>query len=177
MLEGKSVNLRRAKKDDVPLVAQWYGDPEYMGEYQDTWTVPIEGLEKAMLEDNIFFMIEKKNGKKIGHIGGHMYGWMRGRMMEIGFALVPSERRKGYGTEAIQMMVDYLFLETDIVRVQAPTGTRNTPSQKALERAGFSKEGIMRKSWFAKGEYIDQCLYSILRGEWKEPKILTKTTS
>ncbi len=94
--------------------------------------------------------------------------------MEIGFALVPSERRQGYGTEAIQMMVDYLFLETDIVRVQAPTGTKNIPSQKALEKAGFSEEGIMRKSWFAQGEYIDQCIYSILREEWKEPEILLK---
>ena len=87
-----------------------------------------------------------------------------------------SERGKGYGIEAIQMMVDYIFLEKDIVRIQAPTGTKNIPSQKTLEKAGFSKEGIMRKSWYAKGEYIDQYLYSILREEWKEPKVLTKTT-
>lgn len=174
MLEGKSVNLRRAEKDDVSLVAQRYGDPEYMGEYQDTWVIPREHLEKSMLEENIFFMIEKKDGTPIGHMSGFMHGWMRGRMMEIGFALVPRERGKGYGTEAIQMIVDYLFLETDIVRVQAPTGTKNIPSQKALEKAGFSREGIMRKSWFVKGEYIDQCLYSLLKEEWKEPKILRK---
>jgi RimJ/RimL family protein N-acetyltransferase len=177
LLEGKNVNLRRAEKDDVSLVAQRFGDPQYMGEYQDTWTIPIEELRKSMLEDNIFFIIEKKDGTKIGHIGAHMYGWMRGRMMDLGFALVPGERRKGYGTEAIQMMVDYLFLETGVVRVQVPTGTKNISSQKALEKAGFTREGIMRKSWFAKGEYIDQCLYSILREEWKEPKVLAKTTS
>jgi len=177
LLEGKNVNLRRAEKGDVSLVAQWFSDPKYMGEYQDTVTIPQGKLEKAMLEDNIFFMIEKKDGTKIGHVGGYMHGWMRGRMMEIGFALVPSERRRGYGTEAVQMMVDYLFLETDVVRVQAPTGTKNVPSQRTLEKAGFSKEGLMRKSWFAKGEYIDQYLYSVLREEWKGPRILTKTTS
>ena len=126
-----------------------------------------------MLKDTIFFIIEKKDGTKIGHING----WMQGRMTEIGFALVPSERRKGYGTEAIQLIVDHLFLTKEIVRIQAPTETRNISSQRALEKAGFSKEGIMRKSWYARGEYRDMYLYSILREEWREPKILTAKTS
>ena len=166
------MNLRKAEKDDVSLVAKWWRKSQYMGEYQDTLTIPKEKLEKVMLKDTIFFIIEKKDGTKIGHIGG----WMHGRIcMEIGFALVPSERGKGYGTEAIQMMVDYLFLEKDIVRVQAPAAPGNIASQKALEKADFSKEGLMRKSWFARGEYMDQYLYSILREEWKEPKILTKS--
>ena len=125
-----------------------------------------------MLEHTIFFIIEKKDGTKIGHVGGFMHGRIS---KEIGFALVPSERGKGYGTEAIQMMVDYLFLKRDFVRIQAPAATGNIASQKALEKAGFSKEGLMRKSWYAKGEYLDQYLYSILREEWKVPKILTKT--
>jgi len=44
-----------------------------------------------------------------------------------------------------------------------------------LEKAGFQREGIMRKPGFVRGEWIDAYLYSILREEWKEPKILTKT--
>jgi RimJ/RimL family protein N-acetyltransferase len=53
---------------------------------------------------------------------------------------------------------------------------RNLASQKVLEKAGFKKEGTMRKYFFIRGELRDACLYSILREEWKEPKILTKTT-
>lgn len=173
MLEGKNVNLRKAEKDDVSLVAQRWSNSQYMGEYQDTLTISKAKLQKVILEDTIFFMIERRNGAKIGHING----WMHGRIcVEIGFALVPGERGKGYGTEAIQMMVDYLFLKREIVRIQAPTAIGNIASQKALEKAGFSKEGIMRKSLYAKGEYNDQYLYSILREEWQEPKILAKTT-
>jgi ribosomal-protein-alanine N-acetyltransferase len=170
LLEGKTVNLRNASKDDVPLVMRWWSDPQYMGEYQDTRVLSKEELEKVMLERTTFFIVEKKDGAKIGHIGG----WMIGRTMEIGFALVPKERRKGHGIEAIQLMVDYLFLTKDIVRIQASTDTRNITSQKALERVGFIKEGTMRKSWYTRGEYEDHYLYSILREEWKEPKILTK---
>ena len=172
MFEGRNVNLRKAEKDDVSSVLEWWGNSEYMGDFQDVMTISRAKMEKVMLKDTIFFIIEKKDGTKIGHIGG----WMRGRIsMEIGFALVPRERGKGYGTEAIRMMVDYLFSERDVVRVQAPAATGNMASQKALEKAGFSREGLMRKSWHAKGEYIDQYLYSVLREEWKEPKILKRT--
>ena len=168
MLEGKTINLGNASKDDVSLVMHWWNDPLYMGEYQDTTMLSREELEKIMLEKTIFFMIEKKDGAKIGHIGG----WMIGKTMEIGFALVPNERREGYGTEAIRLMIDYLFLTKDIVRIQVSTDTRNTASQKTLQEAGFIKEGTMRKSWYTRGEYKDHYLYSILREEWKEPRVL-----
>ena len=144
MLEGRNVNLRKAEKNDVSLVVEWWGNPKYMGGYQDVMTFSKAKMEKVMLEDTTFFIVEKKDGTKIGHVGGYMGGRTS---LEIGYALVPSERGKGYGTEAIQMMVDYLFLKTDFVRIQAPAATGNIASQKALEKAGFSKEGLMRKSW------------------------------
>ena len=134
MLEGRLVNLRLAEKEDVPLVAEWWGKIEYHGEYEDVEMITREELEKMMLQRTIFFIIEKKDGTKIGHISS----WTRGKTREMGFALVPNERGKGYGTEAIQMMVDYLFLKEDIVRIQAPA---NIPSKRVLEKAGFVAEG------------------------------------
>ena len=93
MFEGRLVNLRLAEKKDVPVVAVWYGKIEYHGEYEDVEMITIEELEKRMLQKTIFFIIEKKDRTKIGHISS----WTRGRTREIGFALVPSERGKGYG--------------------------------------------------------------------------------
>jgi len=46
-----------------------------------------------------------------------------------------------------------------------------------MRARAFKKEGTVRKSFFMRGEWRDAYLYSILREEWKEPKILTKTTS
>jgi RimJ/RimL family protein N-acetyltransferase len=86
--------------------------------------------------------------------------------------LAPQERGKGYGTEVVQMMVDYLFLHKDIVRIQAETHPGNLGSQRVLEKVGFSKEGIIRCSFFSRGVYRDTAMWSILREEWKEPKIL-----
>jgi len=174
------VNLRVAEKEDIPLLAQWFNDVEFAGDYQH---FPVQTsraqLEKRTLEQTHWtdFIIEKKDGTKIGwaahYISAPNFGWI-----EIGYAIIPSERNKGYGTETIQILVDYLFLTRDIVRIQAVLHAENTASQRALEKVGFKKEGISRKAlWDSRGEWADGFIYSYLREEWKEPKILTKTTS
>jgi RimJ/RimL family protein N-acetyltransferase len=61
----------------------------------------------------------------------------------------------------------------DVSRIQATTSIRNKGSQRVLEKVGFTREGTIRKS--VGGARRDAYLYSILREEWKEPKILTKT--
>jgi hypothetical protein len=72
LLEDKKVNLRNASKEDVSTVMRWWSGPQYMGKYQDTRILPREELEKVMLQNTIFFIIEKKDGMKIGHIGSWM---------------------------------------------------------------------------------------------------------
>ena len=174
MLEGKNVNLRIEEKEDLPLVAEQLNNLDFFGEYN-----PLMQMSKADLEKRFeisspeekWFFIEKKDGSKIGNIGHRSVG----RAQEIGYAVLPSERKKGHCTEAVKIMVDYLFLSKDLVRVQAHTDVRNEDSQKVLGKAGFKKEGIVRKDAFFWGEWRDACLYSILREEWKEPKILTRT--
>jgi RimJ/RimL family protein N-acetyltransferase len=94
--------------------------------------------------------------------------------MELACWLVPSERKKGYATEATQLMVDYLFLSKEIARIQAIVDVRNKTSQRVLEKAGFQREGTVRDGYFNRGEWRSEYLYGILRKEWKEPKILTK---
>ena len=89
--------------------------------------------------------------------------------------MVPSERGKGYCTEAVQLMVDYLFLSKDTVKIQAATQVENIASQKILEKTGFKRDGLMRKEMMIWGKWADGYLYSILREEWKESKILTRT--
>jgi len=175
LLEGKSVNLRVIEKEDLPLLADWSNNPAYLGEY--IWLPQQSRTEWAKKYDDLtpdtkWFFIEKKDGTKIGT----MFHWPIGNLLEIGCVLIPTERGKGYCTEAVKIVLDYLFLSKNIVRIQAHTDARNMTSQKVLQNVGFKKEGTIRKSVFARGEWKDRCLYSILREEWKEPRILTKTT-
>jgi RimJ/RimL family protein N-acetyltransferase len=161
------------EKEDLPILKEWDNEIGIMGEYE-----PIIQETKADLErqfdkstDGQWFFIEKKDGTKIGLIAHFVaHGTV------IGYAVLPNERRKGYGSEAIEIIVDYLFLTKNIVRIQAETHPENIASQRVLEKAGFKKEGIIRKSFFSRGVWRDTAMFSIIREEWKEPKILTRTT-
>jgi RimJ/RimL family protein N-acetyltransferase len=177
LLRGKSVSLKIVEKEDLQLIADWNNTLEILGEYVWLPQQTRADLEKRydnFTSDSKWFLIEKKDDAKVGYIAHFPAAEKLG--VEIGYVMVPSERSKGYCTEAAKIMVDYLFLSKDIVRVQAHTDVRNVGSQKVLEKAGFSKEGALRKSSFIRGEWRDNFVYSILREEWKEPKILTKTT-
>ena len=165
------------EKEDLPLYAKWINNPELLGEYISPGQTSTTEIEKRR-ENNPFefktFIIEKKDGNKIGWVAHFYVLHPMGKLLEIGYVLVPDERGKGYCTEAVMIMVDYLFLTKEMLCIQAITDTRNIASQKVLEKAGFTKEGTIRKRFFSRGEWRDDYLYSILRKQWKEPKILTK---
>jgi RimJ/RimL family protein N-acetyltransferase len=179
LLEGKTVNLRVMEKDDLPLFVEWANKLAFFGEYNPMHQMSKTEAGKKLDNPSDIkpFIIEKKDGSKIGFIVHfHVLHLATGtRQLEIGYTLVSSERGKGFCTEAVKIVVDYLFLSKDIMRIQAQTDQRNVASQKVLEKAGFRKEGTLRKSFFVRGEWTDDYIYSILREEWKEPKILTKT--
>lgn len=173
MLEGKNVNLKVVEKEDLPLLLVWSNDPEFKGRHtplpaQQSQT-EIEKEYYELGSEKNWFIIEKKDGTKIGFIGTHFFA----EMLEIGYALIPTERSHGYCTEAVKIMVDYLFLSKNIVRIQAAAHSENKASQKVLEKAGFQREGTERKGIFVYGKWADLYIYSILREEWKVPKILT----
>jgi len=177
LLEGKNVNLKVMEKEDLPLIAEWFSSPEVFGEYNTLRQMSKTEAEK-MFESPLElkpFIIEKKDGNKIGFVSHFYVLHPAARQLEIGYVLLPSERGKDYCTEAVNIMVDYLFLSKESRRIQAQTDLRNVASQKVLEKVGFKKEGTLRKNFFRRGEWRDTYLYSILREEWKEPKILTKT--
>jgi len=177
------VNLRVLEREDIDFFADCFNSIDFWGDNPFWEQVSKAGWmrnfddppEVAVLIEWKRFVVQKKDGTRIGltwHMTNQPY-----RMMEISYFLVPSERGKGYGTEVAQLMVDYLFLSRDIFRIQATTNVKNKASQRILEKAGFRIEGTMRQFQFVKGVWTDYYLHSILREEWKEPKILTKTTS
>ena len=174
VLAGKTLNLRIVEKEDLPLIAEWSNNPDFFGEYDPIRQTSRSETEK-MLEtpyEMKTFIVEKKEGTKIGVIYHYHVLHPAHRQLEIGYSLLPNERGKGYCTEAVRLLVDYLFLSRDTTRIQAFTDPRNLACQKVLEKGGFKKEGILRKWIFIRGELRDSYPYSILREDWKEPKIL-----
>lgn len=83
----------------------------------------------------------------------------------IGIGVRPEFRGQGIGSAAQRLLARYLFATTVAVRVEAGTDVRNVAEQRALERAGFRREGVLRASQYRGGEYHDMVSYSLLRGE------------
>jgi ribosomal-protein-alanine N-acetyltransferase len=173
LLEGKTVNLRIMEREDLATLQEWDNNPEFMGDYEPLRQETKTELEKTYdnLKDAQWFFVQKKDGTKIGYVAH----FLAAGETELGYLIVPNERGKGYVSEAIEIMVDYVFLSRDVARIQAKADPENMASWKSLEKAGFKKEGVLRKTFYCRGKWRDDCMYSILREEWKEPKVLTRT--
>jgi RimJ/RimL family protein N-acetyltransferase len=175
MLKGINLNLRVMEPEDIPLFHEWIDNVDFQGRYTPFAQKSLEERKKSFnesSEDEKLFVIEKKDKTRIGII---FYFIIKGgpyNLLEIGYLMDISERKKGFCTEAVKIFVDFLFLSKDIQRIQATTDIRNRASQRVLEKAGFIQEGVIRKGLFMKGEIVDISLFSIIRDDWKEPKIL-----
>lgn len=81
----------------------------------------------------------------------------------IGIGLLPEARGRGVGTAAQRLVADHLFATTGVDRVEASTAVGNVAEQKALEKAGFRREGVLRGAQLRGGERHGLVHYSRLR--------------
>jgi RimJ/RimL family protein N-acetyltransferase len=167
MLEGNCITLRVVEKEDLPVLTAWSNDPKFGGEFEPLEQNSSRDIEKwynNLGSGEKWFIIEKKDGTKVGQIMHRPDG----PHFTIGYTVLPGERGKGYCTEAVNMLVDFLFLSTMTIRIQAGTSPENKASQRVLEKAGFTKEGVKRKAVYARGKWHHEVVYSILREEWEK---------
>jgi RimJ/RimL family protein N-acetyltransferase len=85
--------------------------------------------------------------------------------VEIGTLLLPEHRGRGLGSAVQALLADYLFSTTPVNRLEAFTEVDNVAEQRALERAGFVREGVLRGRGFARGEWRDAVVYGRLRSD------------
>ena len=87
------------------------------------------------------------------------------RALNIGISLLPAHRGHGYGAAAQRALAEYLFATSLVERIEAETDVENVAEHRALERAGFTREGVLRHTQLRAGRWRDTVLYSILRAE------------
>jgi len=75
---------------------------------------------------------------------------------------------KGYGTEAMRLMVDYGFKTLNLHRIELGVYAFNPRAIRVYEKIGFIQEGVLRDALYWDGEYIDEVTMSILAHEWQE---------
>ncbi len=171
-LIGDKVKLRPADSSDLDDLYEWLNDPEFAGEYGG-FSPKTKGEVKRLVKNAHNFIIQiRADSHKIGLISYYSVRSDYLNLYEVGYQIRPNERRKGYTTEAVRLMVDFLFTTKKIERVESVTDTENLPSQKVLEKNGFRREGKLRKRFYLDGDYRDEYMYSLLREEWYRTKSL-----
>jgi RimJ/RimL family protein N-acetyltransferase len=88
------------------------------------------------------------------------------RQATMGVTFARAHHGRGFASEALTGLLDYLFVQMGLHRVVADPDVENTPSWKLLERLGLRREGCLRQSLWFKGRWADEYLYAILREEW-----------
>jgi len=174
MLRGERIDLRPIAESDLPLLESWEEDPSYNSDYNSFGLHPATHVRHAFVQhgyltdDRGRLLAVDKAGEAVGDVSYRVVkhgGGIANRVYEIGVTIAPEHRRKGYGAEAQSLLVTYLFATYAIARVQATTDVENLPEQRALERAGFTREGVLRQAQFRNGSWHDVVMYSKVRGE------------
>jgi RimJ/RimL family protein N-acetyltransferase len=165
------VTLRPVMEDDLSWLASLTGGPAAMGPYEwHGWSDPHQlgrsWAESGLLSDDGGVLIVLHGTDRVGLVdwrkaqtGRAAFSW------SIGIGLAPECRGHGYGSEAQRLLVRYLFAHTPVNRVEATTEIGNVAEQRALEKAGFTREGVLRGASFRQGRYRDDVIYSVLRDE------------
>ena len=165
------VTFRPVLEDDLSWLASLTNDPAAIGPYEwHGWGDP-QGLRKSwaesgLLSDDGGVLIVLHGTDRVGVVDWHKVSTGRAASnWAIGIGLATEFRGRGYGSEAQQLLVRYLFAHTPVNRVEATTEITNVAEQRALEKAGFTREGTLRGASFRQGRYRDYVIYSVLRAE------------
>ncbi|HEU5101243.1 MAG TPA: GNAT family protein [Roseiflexaceae bacterium] len=171
---GERVGLRPVIQSDIVVLDSWTNDAAINGSYNMFGLEPMNGhgsgfQARGLLEDQQgTLMIVTLAGEIVGGMSYHevRYGPNAGsRAYNIGLHINPEHRGKGYGSEAQRLMAEYLLQTFPIARVEAETDITNIPEQRALEKAGFAREGVLRKAQWRAGDWHDLVVYSRVRGD------------
>jgi RimJ/RimL family protein N-acetyltransferase len=174
VIRGELVSLRPLTAADLERAERVANDPEYNGPF-GTFALTADGdvrrrfeLDGYLNHDHGRLIVVDASGATVGVVSyiAIFHGPPpSNRVYNIGIDIDPAHRRRGYGAAAQALLARYLFDTYTIERVEASTDVENTPEQRALERAGFTREGILRHAQWRAGAWRDVCLYSKLRGE------------
>ena len=173
-LFGERIGLRPLEPAEAAVARQWVmeSDPLFMScrlPGLSSMTRSAEMAQTASPEPLRFNlgMILRGTGTLVGRVTTFDYN-PRNRSCEIGYIVAPTARGKGYGREAVAILLDYLFGGVGLNKVQAQTGSFNAPSIRLLETLGFKRDAVLREHHLYKAVLHDDYVYSIVYREWHE---------
>lgn len=165
---------------DPEIESKWTHDSEFMRLMETAPARPLsaamvkkqyEKLEKQVEEDkNLFYFTirARADDRLIGRAALQWIEWSNGNgFLRIGIG-APEDRRKGYGTQALRMLLRFAFAELNLFRLSAIVPEYNDGAIALLQKFGFVQEVCRRKSLERDGRRWDLYVFGLLKEEWQD---------
>lgn len=173
LLIGDKVRLTALTRDDLPTFARWLGSMELRRLLSPGRVIPFNmDDEKAWYdsitrpEDRPFAIRTLEDDRLLGSCGIHDINW-QSRHGIVGIMIGERDAwGKGYGSDALNVLLRYCFNELNLNRVALQVFSYNTRARRAYEKLGFVHEGTLREAILRDGVYHDILLMAILAREY-----------
>ncbi|HEV2316260.1 MAG TPA: GNAT family protein [Thermoplasmata archaeon] len=174
-LLGRSVRLRPPARAEFQLLFDWYTDPELVAPFDRFFVDTYDSMEQSIRDAPgdlrslaPRLVIETAADHHVIGTVGYYLAHPVLTLLDVWYMLgVPAERGKGYGSEAVALLVDHLFATQEIDRVGATCDVENVPSAKLLERLGFAREGTLHSALHHHTRWHDVYIYGVTRSAWR----------
>lgn len=177
MIYSKRLRLRGAEREDIPRFVSWLNDPEVYRHLLLAYPLSNASEERwfeSMLERGPaeqVLVIEARTEDAFTPIGNTSFmrlDWVN-RNAEIGIFIGEKDQwNKGYGREAMMLMLRHGFNNMNLHRIYLRVHANNPGAIKAYEAAGFVHEGTLRQDVYRDGEYLDVLVMAVLKTEWHD---------
>ena len=171
MLKGKSIALRPVRDSDVEALYAFHVDIDNRGDFFPR-NIAAQPVFRKRFQETGFW--GKEEGMLVivspqDEILGHIEFYKTVNYLdefELSYQVYqPERRRQGLMSEAVPLMVRYLFETKPVNRIRLVIHTDNQASRRLAEKCGFRHEGTARGAWFNRGRHHDVEIYAILRAE------------
>ena len=170
LFKGARIKFTAGRPEDAEIMAGWFEDDFYQRLVDTDFAHPISvrDLAEKRTHSSIEFRIRTiEEDRLIGFVALFNIEWNnRCAGMAIGVG-DEKDRGKGYGREALRLILNYAFTELNLNRVGLDVISYNEPAIKAYLQAGFKEEGRMREAVYREDRWYDRIVMGVLKSDWK----------
>lgn len=171
MIKGESIQLRLIRESDLEEVYNFHIDLANRGEFFPLGMLSEPAFKQRYQQDGFWgkeegmLLIIDNEDRILGHIEFFATVPYLDEY-ELSYQIYsPEDYGKGYTSEAVNLLVRYLFGRKKTNRIRLVIHPENAASRRVAEKCGFTHEGTARGAWFHQGVNHDVEIYSLLRGE------------
>ncbi|HET9080367.1 MAG TPA: GNAT family protein [Trebonia sp.] len=174
MLRGEMTGLRARHDSDIPVLhAELYDDiaTRVRSDSRPWYPIPPGSASPYQVTSPgdraaCFSVVELASGE----LAGEALLWdidLHNRSAHVGISLLPAFRGRRLGTDVVRVLCRYGFAIRGLHRLQAETLADNAAMIQAASRAGFRREGTLRRSAWVNGDFADEVVLGLLATEWQ----------